>query len=70
VTCGNVKHFVSDMVQEDDDLRGHDETAFTGGWVVVNRGGAIGGKPRRRVRLTMLRLACMGHIQCELERCR
>jgi hypothetical protein len=42
VSCGNVEHLVRDMTQEDGDLRGCDESACTGGVVMVHRGGAVG----------------------------
>ncbi len=42
VSCGNVGHLVRDMTQEDGDLQGRDESAFTGGGIAVHRGGAVG----------------------------
>jgi hypothetical protein len=44
VFCGDVKHFASNMAQEDGNLGGRDETAFTYGWVAVYHSGAIGGR--------------------------
>ena len=43
VSHGNVKHLVRDVMQEDGDLRGHDEVVFIGGRIVVHHGGAVGG---------------------------
>jgi hypothetical protein len=34
------------MMQEDGDLQGHDEAAFTGGGIVVHCGGAVGGRAK------------------------
>ena len=48
VSYGNVKHLVRDVMQEDGNLQGRDEAAFTGRLIAVHHGGVLGGEPRRR----------------------
>jgi hypothetical protein len=43
VSYRDVEHLVCDVTQEDGDLRGCNEAAFTSGGITVHRGGAVRG---------------------------